>query len=131
MAGGQLFARECTANSWYALGAICGRLHRRDEAQAAFCRALEAAPGHLAAMAALGRPLPERPEPDRLVEHAIAHAIAQVRAGQHCEGAAAYRTAIQLAPSAGWLLPAEPLINVAAHPEIWRDVLLQVRARAV
>ena len=131
MARGQLFARECEANTWYALGAICARLGRRDESAAAFCRSLQAAPGHVAAMAALGRPLPERPEPDRLVETAIARVIALVRAGQHCEAAVAYRSVIQLAPSAGWLLPAEPLIDVAAHWDIWHDVLLQVRARAV
>ena len=132
VATGQLFARQCAANTWYALGAICARQGRRDEAEAAFRNAIETAPGHAYSMAALGCPIPERPADDpRPVETAIARVIALIRAGQHVDAAAAYRIAVALAPSAGWLLPVEPLINAAAHPEVWRDVLLLVRERAV
>ena len=132
VATGQLFARQCAANTWYALGAICARQGRRDEAEAAFRQAIETAPGHMYSMAALGCPIPERPADDpRPVETAIARVIALIRAGQHVDAAAAYRIAVTLAPSAGWLLPVEPLINAAGHPEIWRDVLILVRERAV
>src|SRR5436190_2296916 len=54
-ADGQLYARECVANTWYAYGAIQLRQGRRDEATAAFREALKRVPGHPLAAAALGR----------------------------------------------------------------------------
>jgi hypothetical protein len=41
--------------------------------------------------------------------------------------------ALEEAPpgNAGWLLPVEPLLNVAAHPERWSRALARLRARSV
>jgi len=130
---GQLYARVCAGNAWYALGAIYLRQRRRDEAETAFRYALEAAPGNSSALAALGRPIPVPPEGDpRMVETAIARAIMLARAGRHADAAIAYRHAISTAPpGAGWILPVEPLIDAAARQDIWRDVLALVRQRAV
>jgi DNA-binding winged helix-turn-helix (wHTH) protein/Flp pilus assembly protein TadD len=130
---GQLYARECASNTWYALGAIHLRQRRRDDAHAAFRNALDAASGNWRTLAALGRPIPVPPTGDRrAVYAAIARAIVLARAGRHADAAIAYRHAISTAPpGAGWILPVEPLINVDAHPDIWSDVLAMVRQRAV
>jgi hypothetical protein len=41
--------------------------------------------------------------------------------------------ALETAPpgSSGWLLPIEPLLNVAAHPDTWTRALARLRNRAV
>src|SRR5262249_27631238 len=51
---GQLYARECSANTWYATGAIHLRNGRREQADAAFREALNRAPGHPLAAAMCG-----------------------------------------------------------------------------
>jgi hypothetical protein len=40
--------------------------------------------------------------------------------------------ALSAAPpgNAGWLIPVEPLLNVAAAPEVWNSVLARLRTRA-
>jgi tetratricopeptide (TPR) repeat protein len=151
--GGQLYARECAANTWYALGAIRLRQKCREEAEHAFCNALDVAPGHPFAAAALGPPFAEasafakapadktggKPVPTledrdpRFVDAAIASAVGLVRAGRHADAAQAYREAVlkSTLPSAGWILPVEPLINPASHPDVWADTLAIVRQRAI
>jgi DNA-binding winged helix-turn-helix (wHTH) protein/Flp pilus assembly protein TadD len=130
---GQVYARECAGNSWYALGAIYSRQRRRDEAEAAFREALNAAPGNSCALAAVRRPIPVPQTGDpRAVDTAIARAVVLARAGRHADAAVAYRHAVSTAPpGAGWILPVEPLINVSAHPDIWSDVLAVIRPRAM
>ena len=57
---GQIYARECIANTLYTLGALQQRQRRRDAAAAAFQEALTVLPGHLFATAALGGEVPSR-----------------------------------------------------------------------
>lgn len=130
---GQVYAHECAANTWYALGACHLRQRRVSDAHAAFTRALDVAPGHLFSKAALGVTLPACDGSDpRRVDAAIAQAIALARAGRHAEAAAAYDAALTSAPSpgAGWILPVEPVLDAGARPEIWGDLLTAVVRRA-
>jgi DNA-binding winged helix-turn-helix (wHTH) protein len=132
--GGQLYARECAANTWYALGAIRLRQRRHDDAEAAFASALDVAPGHLFAASALGRSIPSVGNDDpRALDAALAGAVRLTRAGQHCEAAKAYRDAVvgSPLPNAGWILPVEPLIDPGSRPDIWADTLALVHHRAV
>ena len=43
---GHLYARECCANTWYAIGALRLRQGKKTEAQQAFAQALERVPNH-------------------------------------------------------------------------------------
>jgi tetratricopeptide (TPR) repeat protein len=154
---GQLYARECAANTWYAIGALHLRRGRLDEARSAFTRAVDRVPGHRLARMALTmlrpraadrrnhdeqEPAPPDRRPDRLVDAALGRAAALVLAGRL--GASprtdAARDAARvldeaLAASApgsdGWLIPVEPVLQVQAAPEIWAPVLARLRARAV
>jgi DNA-binding winged helix-turn-helix (wHTH) protein/Flp pilus assembly protein TadD len=131
---GQVYARQCTANAWYALGAARLRQRRRQEAESAFEQALTTAPGHLCTAAAMGRPLPVvSPNDPRGADAATAHAIRLARAGRHPDAALAFVDALAALPSpaAGWILPVEPLLHTAARPSIWADALAIVRQRAV
>jgi len=131
---GQMYARECAANTWYTLGALRRRQRCHVDAEHAFASALQVAPGHLSALAALGRPLPavDSGHP-RALDAALAHAAGLVRSGRRVEAAHAYRDAVIGAPlpCAGWLLPVEPVIDAASHVDAWADVLTIVRRRAV
>jgi hypothetical protein len=51
---GHLYARECCANAWYAIGALHARKQRRTEAVAAFQQALARVPKHPLANLGLG-----------------------------------------------------------------------------
>ena len=55
-ATGHLYARECAANTWYAMGVLRLRQGRPADATAAFERALDLIPNHPMARAALGLP---------------------------------------------------------------------------
>ena len=130
---GQIYSRECSANTWYALGAVYLRRGQVGEATAAFRRALEVAPGHFLSMAALGLPAPPlAPTDPRLLDAAIARSIALTRAGRHRDASEVYRDAVlsARAPHAGWILPVEPIIHAAARPDIWSDTLTIVQKRA-
>jgi tetratricopeptide (TPR) repeat protein len=146
---GQMYARECVANTWYALGAIHLRRRQRDAAEDAFANALRVAPAHVFTLAALGR-LPSVPSftihpstplgagDSRFtidLDRQLAGAIALARAGRHGEAAQTYRMAIEGLPStmqsAGWLLPVEPLLDPMSRRDIWGDVLAIVRRRAL
>lgn len=132
---GQLYARECTANTWYTLGALHHRQRRRDEAAAAFKQALTVVPGHLFAAAALGidSPSASRPQDPNTIDHAVVQAIGLARAGRHPDAAHVCREALAQAPPglAGWLLPAEPMLNPTARPEVWAHTLQILRDRAI
>jgi tetratricopeptide (TPR) repeat protein len=130
----QVYARECAANAWYALGAVRLRQRKRRDAESAFARALAIAPGHPCPAAAIGQPLPAvSPDDPRCADVATAHAIRLAIAGRHPEAAAAFAGALATlpSPSAGWILPVEPLLHTAARPSIWVDALATVRQRAV
>jgi DNA-binding winged helix-turn-helix (wHTH) protein/Tfp pilus assembly protein PilF len=143
---GQLYARECAANTWYAIGAVRLRQGRTADARAAFERAIERVVAHPLARAGLviagahasntpaafdtaavqsGRHAPS-------VDGAVVQAVQLVAAGAHVEAAAVLADALAgAAPgNAGWLLPIEPLLYVTASPEIWARALAHLRNRA-
>jgi tetratricopeptide (TPR) repeat protein len=130
---GQIYARECVANTWYALGALHQRQGRRDAATAAFKASLRVVPGHLCAAAALGTaPSPSRRQDPHTIDVAVAQAIGLARAGRHRDAAHLCAEALTQAPPgcAGWLLPAEPTLNPTARPDIWAPTLAILRNRA-
>lgn len=145
---GHLYARECCANTWYAIGALRLRQGRLPDASAAFERALERVASHpmaqvgLAAAGSLGRgPIPapapdpraERPRSRPLsVDAAMFRAAQLVVAGAHPMAARIVEEALADAPpgNAGWLLPIEPLLHVTAHPDVWARALSHLRNRA-
>ena len=136
---GQLYARECAANTWYAIGALRLRQGRRADAGAAFARAIERVATHPMArvgLVAAGSldpiappPIdsdtgqPGRPTPS--VDAAVFQAAQLVVAGAHTEAARILDEALAgaAAGNAGWLLPIEPLLHVTAHPDIWARAL--------
>jgi DNA-binding winged helix-turn-helix (wHTH) protein len=141
---GHLYGRECCANTWYAIGALHLRRGRLADARLAFRRAIDRVAVHplahvaLAALsetagavpgAVLARPAPARPA---AVDTAIGTAAAMTLGGDHTGAAHLVDSALAEAPpgSAGWLLPVEPLLHVAAHPEAWEQVLERLRARS-
>jgi len=144
-ASGQLYARECCANTWYAIGALAISKGRVDEAEAAFTHALERVAIHpmarvgLAAVrkakgAAGAATAPADADDPRAMDHALAHAAAlllesrgQASAAARIIEAALARTTV---PSAGWLVPIDPLLRVHSAPEAWTSVLAGLRARA-
>jgi Tfp pilus assembly protein PilF len=136
-----LYARECGANTWYAIGAV--RLRQGDdvEAAAAFARAVGLVPRH--PMARLGLALLSRDTGSAandvtvgprgsLVDAVLGAAVGHVRRGAPGDAASLLETALAAAPpgNAAWLLPLEPLLNVAAAPEVWAAALACVRLRA-
>lgn len=149
---GHLYARECCANAWYAIGAVQLRHRRLDRAGAAFAQALARVPAHVMARlgAAVaqgevrGSQVPTLPGPAdspagrqtalqaRSLEMAFAQAGARVLAGAAEDGAQIVDRALAgAAPgNAGWLLPIEPLLRVTAAPEVWQAPLARVRGRA-
>jgi len=136
-ASGHLYARECCANTWYAIGAIHARQQRRNEAATAFQQALGRVPRHPLASLALGMITPDAPGtapgvPAPSFEAAIGQAIVLVGAGDPASAARRVDHALAAAPpgNAGWLLPVEPLLNVASAPDVWADVLARLRTRA-
>jgi DNA-binding winged helix-turn-helix (wHTH) protein/Flp pilus assembly protein TadD len=132
---GQVYARECIANTWYTLGALHQRQGRRNDATAAFKQALTVVPGHMSATAALGGDpqSPRRRRDPNSIDLAVAQAIILARTGRHGEAAQLCADALAQAPRgcAGWLLPAEPMLNPAARPDIWAPTLAILRNRAI
>jgi DNA-binding winged helix-turn-helix (wHTH) protein len=142
---GQLYARECAANTWYAIGALRLRQGSRTEASAAFLRAIEHVPAHPMArvgLAAGGSSDPGAPpaveaggEAGRRtspIDAAVWQAAQLVVRGAHAEAARVVDDALAAAPpgNAAWLLPIEPMLQVAAHPEVWARALARVRNHA-
>ena len=141
---GQLYARECAANTWYAIGALQLRRGRKEEACAAFTRATARIAAHPMAHVALaaaglldhvspaavapfagGRSIPP-------VEAAMAQAAQQVLAGDHDGAGRVLADALANAPpgNAGWTVPIEPLLQVAGNPAAWTLALARLRNRA-
>jgi tetratricopeptide (TPR) repeat protein len=136
---GQLYARECAANTWYALGAVRLRQLNHEAAEDAFRRALAIAPGHVSAAAALRAEAAAEaalradvPSSSAAIDAAVGRAILLARANRHAEAARVYHDAVSQAPPgpAGWLLPVEPLLNPLEHRGIWAETLALVRLRA-
>jgi tetratricopeptide (TPR) repeat protein len=148
---GHLYARECAANTWYAIGALHLGRGRQADAAAAFDEALRRVPRHpmawvcrqAARTAATELPHLTVPEADLLapvpglprfttVEFAMARAASLVLSGAHAEAARLVETALATAPPgpAGWLLPIEPVLQVFSRQEIWAGALANLRHRA-
>ena len=119
---GQLYARESSANSWYAIGAIHYRHGRHREARAAFDEALKRVPNHPLASAAIGTTL----------DDPVARAVGLALEGRH--DAAARLCADMLAHAepgpAGWNLVVDPLLNPCARRDAWAQTLATLRDRA-
>ena len=143
---GQLYARECASNAWYAIGAVRLRQGRATDARAAFAQAVSRVAVHplahvgLAACrgarfvapavtssrsGAAGRDAPS-------VDVALVQACRLAAAGARVEAADVLERTLAKAPpgNAAWLLPVEPLLHVAAHPDIWARALAHLRNRA-
>lgn len=144
---GHVYARECCANTWYAIGVLRLRQGRPADAGAAFEQAAERVPRHpmaqiglVAAASPDGAALPdaqpsggERPAgPAISVDAAIFRAARLAVSGAHADAARIVNDALAIAPpgSAGWILPIEPLLQVNARPDIWARALAQLRNRA-
>jgi len=138
---GHLYARECCANTSYAIGALRLRQGKQAEAQQAFAQALERVPNHRLVLMVLtaqslsrmagGTGFPSVAKEGTFDEQ-FGAAIALELMGQSTFAAQVMDTALNAAPpgSAGWLVPVEPLLNVSANPEEWGSVLARLRARA-
>ena len=128
---GQLYARECCANTWYAIGAIHLRRGRGDDARAAFHHALARVPGHALAAIASGASPPQVSRANG-VDGAVVRGAALALQGRHEEAARLCADALARAEPgpAGWLLPVEPLLQPLAHPDMWGRTLAILRDRA-
>jgi DNA-binding winged helix-turn-helix (wHTH) protein len=145
---GHLYARECCANTWYAIGALKLRQERPAEAAAAFHHALERVATH--PMARVGLAAASSPDtisfmapvldaaaeaaggPPPSIEASLVRAACLAVSGSHAEAARIVANAMAGAPAgnAGWLLPIEPLLNVKAQPDVWTPALAHLRNRA-
>jgi DNA-binding winged helix-turn-helix (wHTH) protein len=134
---GHLYARECCANTWYAIGALHVRRQQHGEAAAAFQQARARVPNHPMASLAMGivtagslRPAPDVMAPS--IESAIGQAIVLAAAGDAANAARLVDHALTMAPpgNAGWIVPVEPLLNVASAADVWAPVLARLRTRA-
>ena len=139
---GHLYSRECCANTCYALGSLRLRQGRGMEAQQAFTQALERVPNHRLVQMVLAVPsLAGMKDTHSLFsrvkggsfDEMFGGAIAMGLLDQPASAAQAIESALAEAPpgNAGWLLPVEPLLNVAANPGIWTPALARLQARAV
>ena len=134
---GHLYGRECCANTWYAIAALRIQQGDREAAAAAFREALIRVAVHPLArlgLAALGAStMPGAPLARfTSVDGAIGYAIALALAGKHADAASIVDEALAEAPpgNAGWLLPVEPILHIAAHPDVWGAALARLRTRA-
>ena len=132
-----LYARECCANSLYAIGVVHWRHGRNSEAREAFAGALQRVPKHpmarLGLVMAEGGAVPGAASPPQSIDEVFCAAALSAVRGAHGDAAHLVDQALSAAPpsNAGWLLPVEPLLNVAAAPAEWRAVLDRLSARAM
>lgn len=139
---GQLYARECCANTWYALAALRVSRGRREEAIDALHEALTRVPLHPSARAMLAY-LGGDVEPCGSVPAAggsgafnpeirLAQAVALCLQGNAAQGAALLAESLAEAPqgSAMWVVPVEPALRVWEQPAVWAPVLALLRSRA-
>jgi tetratricopeptide (TPR) repeat protein len=138
---GHLYARECCANTWYAIGALQLRHKRSDDARHAFEEALSRVPNHGLTLAVLTagsmsrEPRVESATPSAIqasFETLMGTGIARALLGRSAFAAETIDRALASAPpgNAGWLIPVEPILQVSANPEAWAPVLDRLRSRA-
>ena len=134
---GHLYARECCANAWCAIGACHLRLRDHASARAAFKQAIARVP--TLAMAHAGIALLDPKRPRRLaaepasVDEAVTQAALLVANAESAAAAQTILTALAAAPpgNAGWRIPVEPLLHVNRDQPALNQVLGLVRQRAV
>ena len=101
-AGGHLYARECCANVWYAIGAMRWRRGDREQAREAFAQALRRVQGHaLASIGLAAAGLPACSQPRRAGLKTRGHAYDRGRRDRARGGAHARRTARRGGPPRG------------------------------
>ena len=131
---GHLYARECAANTWYAIGATRRRQGQFDGARAGFHECLRLVPTHSLACAAMGidtSPAHQGSAVDLAIANAVRCAGRDDIRGCDAQAVKIERALIQTATgNAGWLLPVEPMLNVSSRPEQWFGVLARLRSRA-
>jgi tetratricopeptide (TPR) repeat protein len=145
---GHLYARECCANTWYAIGAVRLRRGQLAEARAAFQQALDRLQVHPMARAGLavlaaredarGGPSSiarARSDAPPSLEAAMARAAATVLIAGDAALAGSVQAVDQMlgaapAGNAGWLIPIEPLLGVPLRADAWAPVLARLRTRA-
>jgi DNA-binding winged helix-turn-helix (wHTH) protein len=138
---GHLYARECCANTWYAIGSLRLRQGRLPEARDAFGCALERVRIHALARAGLtaaaspGAPPAPTDGPASVRDSMTAAMVGAVRlvlAGAHHDAVRQLDGALAAAPpgNAGWTIPIEPLLNVRQTAAVWTPVLARLRTRA-
>jgi len=149
--GNHLYARECAANTWHALGALHLREGRVEEAGEAFHQAVTRVPGHaiaLAGLTATARAADDAPRAEDLddaalraaerlaarspVDGAIAGAAHDLLAGDVQSAIERLDVALRdAAPgSAGWTIPVEPLLHMLHREAAFEQILTRLRARA-
>jgi DNA-binding winged helix-turn-helix (wHTH) protein len=143
---GHLYARECCANTWYAIGALRLRRGELVEARAAFAQTLDRLPIHPMARAGLavlaareGHAAAPAAAAGRDASGAVEAVIARAAATVLMRGDAGLASAVTSveqalaeapAGNAGWLIPIEPLLGVHLHADAWAPVLARLRTRA-
>lgn len=136
---GQLYARECCANTWYAKGACYMRTGDLPAARKAFGQAMSRVPGHPMARAGLAIldgsdridfAAGDDSSPD--FDHTMARAALLVARGDVAGAVTLMHAALAAAPpgSTGWTIPVEPLLRVQDQPGLWAPVLTLLRQRA-
>lgn len=123
-----LYAREACANAWYAVGAVRRRRGEAAAAGLAFHEALARVPRHVAA-AVLGQ---AAHLPPGSFDAAIAESVGRAVSGDVPAAVATVGRALSVCGpgSQGWLIPVEPVLDVARHRDAWAPVLAQLRSRA-
>jgi DNA-binding winged helix-turn-helix (wHTH) protein/tetratricopeptide (TPR) repeat protein len=140
-ARGQLYARDCCANTWSAMGVVSLRTNDLYAAGDDFHEALARLPKHPMAQAGLALVSRRRGEPPALdtpangsllFESVLARAALRRDAGDVAGAVQLVADALRTAPpgNAGWLIPVEPLLHVWDDPDAWSPVLTLLHARA-
>jgi DNA-binding winged helix-turn-helix (wHTH) protein len=125
---GHLYARECCANTWYAVAAVRLRHEDASGAVAALRETLARVPLHPSARVTLAHLVPsDRAQPSDPQASAIVCALQ----GRPDRAAAAVEEALASAPegSAFWTLPVDPILRVHGD-ERWSRALSRLRNRA-
>lgn len=142
-ASGHMYARECCANAWYAIGVAHARHGRPEDAGTAFAEVLARIPTHAQALAMLATAdVQMRARFDTAVsrlEHrgavgdaAVARATDLVQRGSHEDAATVVQQMLAAATPgpAAWIVPIEPALHVAMQPSAWAPALARLRTRA-
>ena len=148
-ASGHIYSTQVCASAWYTRGAWDFLQGRNSDAEAAFVQALERAPAHVMALAALAELVRGSKRASirarlqqriTLLEHAGANvdaaaavAVADVLQGRHDDAGERVHAALRSAPegsSTGWGIPVDPLLRVNDQAAAWASVRALLRTRA-